>query len=138
MKKIVIHSGFHPEHPRTYNGEHIYKVIKERGNTPFSDYLTGQTKEVIEADKENTEKQKGKTERVGISGSPVQDVFTLYQLESNVWIKDLGRDRYVTDWTNEERWGRVEELDIDDDGEVVGSKDLGFMILRVDRERGLL
>ena len=27
MKKIIIHTGFHPEVPREYKGEHIYKVV---------------------------------------------------------------------------------------------------------------
>ena len=26
MKEIVIRSGFHPETPRVYHGEHIYKI----------------------------------------------------------------------------------------------------------------
>ena len=30
MKEIVIRSGFHPETPRTYNGEHIYKIVETR------------------------------------------------------------------------------------------------------------
>lgn len=126
MKKIVIRTGFHPEHPRIYNGEHIYKVIQTRGNVEYSDFLTGQTKS---QDKEGN---------VGALSKNLENTYTLYQLESNVWIKDLGRDRYVTDWTSEERWGRVEELEIDDEGEVTDSRNLGFMILRVDRSRGLL
>jgi len=56
-----------------------------------------------------------------------------YRLANGVWVKDMGNDKYVSDWTNEERWGLVEEKL--PNGE---SKTLGFMILRVDRQRGLL
>ena len=28
-----------------------------------------------------------------------------YRVSNGVWIKDLGGDKYVTDWTAEERWG---------------------------------
>ena len=111
MKTIVIHSGFHPEVKREYKGEHIYKVIKRRGDTEFNDYLTGAASNLS---------------------------YKLYKLESEVWIKDLGDDKYVTDWTDEERWGRVEELETDDRGDVTSRQDLGFMILRVDRSKGLL
>ncbi len=57
-----------------------------------------------------------------------------YQVANQAWIKDLGGEKYVTDWTSEERWGRVEE--ISDDG--TEARTLGFMILRVDRKKGLL
>lgn len=60
-----------------------------------------------------------------------------YQIANLVWIKDLGDDKYVSDWSSEERWGLVEEVISGDDGrEEV--KTLGFMILRVDRKNGLL
>ena len=56
-----------------------------------------------------------------------------YRVANGVWIKDMGDDKYVSDWTAEERWGLVEETT--DEGE---NKILGFMILRVDRKRGIL
>ena len=111
MKKIVIHAGFHPEVTREYHGEHIYKVVSVRENIAGKDYHTGRH---------------------------LNDETTFYGLDNGAWIKHLGNDRYETDWTNEERWGRVEELTLDDAGNVVAREDLGFMILRVDRSRGLL
>ena len=110
MKKIIIHAGFHPEVKREYNGEHIYKVINTRGGVDGHDFHTG----------------------AAVSGS------NYYGLDNGAWIRDLGNEKYVTDWTGEERWGRVEELELDDQGNVLSSQNLGFMILRVDRSRGLL
>ena len=60
-------------------------------------------------------------------------------LESGVWIKDLGQDRYITDWTDRERWGRVEEVETDEQtGQVISRRELGYMILIADRENNLL
>ena len=28
MKQIIVHAGFHPETPREYHGEHIYKIVE--------------------------------------------------------------------------------------------------------------
>lgn len=68
----------------------------------------------------------------------VQSARRLY-LESGVWIKDLGQDRYITDWTDRERWGRVEEVETDEQtGQVLSRRDLGYMILIADREKNLL
>lgn len=60
-------------------------------------------------------------------------------LESGVWIKDLGEDRYITDWTDRERWGRVEEVELDEtSGQILSRRDIGYMILITDRENDLL
>lgn len=60
-------------------------------------------------------------------------------LESGVWIKDLGQDRYITDWTDRERWGRVEEVETDEQtGQEISRRELGYMILIADREKNLL
>ena len=61
----------------------------------------------------------------------------IYRLPCNAWVKDMGADRYVTDWNDKERWGRVDETETDENGEVVSTKTLGFMILRVDRSKGI-
>ncbi len=104
MKKIVIHHGFHPEAPREYKGEHIFKVVRTR-----------EVKQMFPP---------------GMS--------TYYLLDNGAWIKSIGPEKYVTEWTNEERWGRAEEIETDEQGNTVSAQDLGFMILRVDRSRGLL
>lgn len=109
--EIVIHHGFHPEQKREYKGEEVYKVVAERDLSSFNDYLTGVA---------------------------TDDAARYYKLENDGWIKDAGGERYTTDWNAEERWGRVERVTYDDDGAVSGTEDLGFMILRVDREHGLL
>lgn len=111
MKKIVIHAGFHPEQERVYRGETIYKVTDVRGNIEGRDYHTGMH---------------------------LNDRTNFYRLDNGDWIKDLGQERYVTDWTGEERWGRAEEVEYAQDGTIISQKDLGFVILRVDRANGLL
>ena len=61
----------------------------------------------------------------------------IYRLPPNAWVKDLGNEKYVTDWNEKERWGRVIETETDDQGNVISEKSLGFMILRVDRSKGI-
>ena len=62
-----------------------------------------------------------------------------WKLPNNGWIKDMGDNKFLTDWNDKERWGRVEEAELDDKtGEEISRKVLGFMILRVDRSRGVL
>lgn len=61
-----------------------------------------------------------------------------FGLDNGVWVKEIGPDKYVTNWTNEERWGRVEEVEVDEAGREVSAVTLGFMILRVDRRNGVL
>ena len=111
MKKIIVHAGFHPEVKREYNGEHIHKVLYTRSGVEGRDFHTG---------------------------IQLSEKSTFYRLDNNAWIKSLGDEKYETDWTTEERWGRVEELEYDDAGNLLSSRDLGFIILRVDRARGLL
>ena len=111
MKTIVIHAGFHPEVTREYHGEHIYKVVSVRQVENGHEFHTG----------------------AAISGKGV-----FYELDNGAWVRDLGDEKYQTDWTGEERWGRVEEVETDAEGNTLSSQELGFMILRVDRARGLL
>lgn len=59
-------------------------------------------------------------------------------LENDVWIRKIGTDKYVTDWTNEEIWGRVQEIQYSDSGEVVSGENLGFILLQVDRRNGII
>ena len=111
MKKIVIHSGFHPDIHREYEGEQIFKVLAKRSNIEGRDFHTG---------------------------TLLNSNAHFLKLENGAWIKDCGDEKYETDWTSEERWGRVEELELDDSGNKMSSTELGYMILRVDRSRGLL
>jgi ferredoxin len=52
-------------------------------------------------------------------------------LEDDQWIREAGPDMFITDWNSEECWGCVEDVT---EGE---PKELGYIILKVDRERGL-
>ena len=106
MKKIVVHAGFHPEVPREYNGEHVFKVVRTR-----------EVKQMF---------------------PPPPKTIIYYLLDNGAWIKGLGGERYETDWSGDERWGRVEKIETDEAGNTVSAQDLGFMILRVDRSKGLL
>lgn len=62
----------------------------------------------------------------------------LIGISANDWITNKGNNKYITNWTGEERWGRVEEVELDDAGKEIGREVLGFMILRVDRSKGIL
>lgn len=116
MKKIIVHTGFHPEVKREYQGEHIYKVVATKT-------LGGDGQVVLNA-----------------NGAVIEDAGAnvFYKLDHTGWIKSVGPEKYVTDWCAEERWGRVEAVETDDQGKVVSSENLGFIILRVDRSRGIL
>ena len=83
MKKIVIHTGFHPEVHREYRGEHIYKVVQTKT-------LGTDGKVVLDA-----------------NGSviPNAGANVFYKLDHTGWIKSVGPEMYVTDWCAEERWG---------------------------------
>ena len=116
MKKIVIHTGFHPEVHREYRGEHIYKVVQTKT-------LGTDGKVVLDA-----------------NGSviPNAGANVFYKLDHTGWIKSVGPEMYVTDWCAEERWGRVEAVEIDGPGGQSKGETLGFMLLRVDRANGAL
>ena len=72
------------------------------------------------------------------SGAVTGKAGKYYGLDNGAWVKDLGDEKYQTDWTGEERWGRVEALETDETGAVSAVETLGFILLRVDRSRGLL
>ncbi len=116
MKKMVIYTGFHPEVKREYHGEHIYKVVQTKT-------LGADGKVVLDA-----------------NGSVIRDAGAnvFYKLDHTGWIKSVGPEKYVTDWCAEERWGRVEAVEVDEQGNRLGGETLGFIILRVDRANGLL
>ena len=61
-----------------------------------------------------------------------------WKLPTNGLIKDMGDNKFLTDWNEKERWGRVYEVETAEDGSELSRRSLGFMILRVDRSRGIL
>ena len=111
MKKIIVHAGFHPETPREYRGKHIYTILCTRAGGETHDFH---------------------------SGAMTAAAGQYYGLDNGAWVKDLGQEKYQTDWTAEERWGRVEQVETDENGNVLTAETLGFMLLRTDRTRGLL
>lgn len=60
-----------------------------------------------------------------------------FRLENGNWIREIAPECYITDWNDEERWGRVEIQHFNDEGKLLSSEEAGFMILLADRSRGL-
>lgn len=73
-----------------------------------------------------------------VKGTRVSKGVNYYCLEHDVWLRELGPEKYVTEWTNEEVWGRTVEVETGEDGQITGSKELGFILLKVDRKNGVL
>ena len=59
-----------------------------------------------------------------------------YLLEHDVWVRNLGGGRFVSDWTPLEAWAVAEERSYDDAGNVTGVRELGFVIIHSDRRAG--
>jgi len=58
-----------------------------------------------------------------------------FLLEHDGWIKMTGEEKYVAGRMENEFWGRVEELELDDaTGEPMGSRDLGFVRIELDKK----
>lgn len=74
---------------------------------------------------------------LGTNGVPEKEA-EFIQLENNAWIHRIGPDKYITDWTDLERWGRVEEVELSESGETMSAKDIGYIVLAVDRAKGFL
>ena len=61
-----------------------------------------------------------------------------YLLEQDVWICNRGNLRFVSDWTPQEVWALACEDTLDDDGNLVDRRDLGFFIIHSDRSKGIV
>lgn len=62
---------------------------------------------------------------------------TWYLLSNDVWVREDKEGEYVSDWTIEEAWGRVDETVYDDvTGEKTDSTTIGFVILTISRASG--
>jgi hypothetical protein len=47
----------------------------------------------------------------------------------------VGQEKYIAERMKDEIWGRVEELEIDDEtGETISSRDLGFVRIDLDKK----
>lgn len=139
-KQIHVVTGFLPEDTIKYKGQHIYKVKSfregEKGLGP--DYPQAQ---YLELELEGKGGIKGKLEKeIAITPETPLDCrnHKYYCTDVCVWIKNLGGLKYVTDWTPEERWAIAEERTYDDNGNVVASRELGFMLIQCDRKNGII
>ena len=59
-----------------------------------------------------------------------------YLLEHDVWVRNLGGGKYISDWTPLESWAVAEERSYDADGNVTAVRELGFVIIHSDRRAG--
>ncbi len=139
-KKIVLVSGALPEGQLPYKGQYIYKVKAFREGARGLGPGFPQP-EFLELELEGVGGIDGKLERVipVSTANPLNcKIHKYYLLEHNVWIKNLGGGRYVSDWTNAESWALAEERTYDDDGNVTDARELGFSIIHSDRRAGIV
>lgn len=152
MKKILIHTGFLPDSPLEYNGGYIYKVkyTREGANglkRMNSIHMVGDNEGMEFPTPVFSGKQ---LEGVGGIGGKMEipqhitpqnplngRIHQYYCIDNDVWIKNLGNLKYITEWTDEEKWGLAEEAVYDETGTKISGRDLGFIILRTDRSRGI-
>ena len=141
MKKLSVHTGFLPEGTLEYNGEYIFKckAVREGAGGLGPDFPQPVFIEDLEL--EGVGGINGKMEKtIPVNGAnPLNGrIHKYYLLEHEVWVRHLGGMKYVSDWTNQEVWALVTEDTIDENGNVVDVKDLGFMIIYSDRSKGIL
>ncbi|MBR5708130.1 MAG: hypothetical protein IKX41_01975 [Oscillospiraceae bacterium] len=140
MKKIVLTSGFLPGGELPYTGQYIYKVKAFREGAHGLGPGFPQP-EFLEYDLEGSGGIEGKLEKVKpVSAANPLDfrIHKYYLLEHEVWVKNLGEGRYVTDWTTAECWALAEERTYDESGAVTATRELGFAIIHSDRRAGIV
>jgi len=138
MKKIVIHSGYLPDGTIPYKGQYIYRVkaVREGANGLGEGFPQP---EFLEYDLEGVGGIDGKLEKTkAITAENPLDckIHKYYLLEHNVWVRNLGNGKYVSDWTPFEVWAVAEERTYDDEGNVTAVRELGFLIIHSDRNAG--
>ncbi|MBR6312938.1 MAG: hypothetical protein IKR51_08210 [Oscillospiraceae bacterium] len=139
-KKIVLAAGFLPEGAIPYTGQYIYKVkaFREGAHGLGPDFPQP---EWLEMELEGSGGIDGRLEKVKpvSSANPLDcRIHKYYLLEHEVWIKNLGDGKYVTDWTNAECWALAEARTCDDEGNVTETRELGFVIIHSDRRAGIV
>lgn len=138
MKKVELLSGFLPKGKIKYNGEYIYKVkgYREGAHGLGEGYPQP---EFFDIDVEGAASINGKMEKtIAITINTPLDcrMHHYYLLEHDVWVKNLGDLRYVSDWTNQEVWALAVQNTYSADGTLTGSRELGFAIIHSDRNAG--
>ena len=139
MKKIEIRTGYLPDKAPVYKGEYIYKVKYTREGAKGlpvvnSIHIVGDPAEMefpkpVFSDKV-LEGMGGINGRMEIAqpvdaDHPVNGrIHQYYCIDNDVWIKNLGNYKYITEWTTEEKWGLVQEVTYDEKNNVIESRDL--------------
>ena len=138
MKKIIVNSGFVPEGTIPYRGEYIdrVKAVREGAHGLGEGFPQP---EFLDLELEGVGGIEGKLEKT----KPISADYPLncqihkyYLLENDVWVRNLGDGKYVSDWTPLEAWAVAEERSYDDDGKVIAVRELGFLIIHSDRRAG--
>ena len=140
MKRIELLTGFLPENTLRYTGQYIYKVkaFREGAHGLGPGFPQPQ---FLEMELEGVGGIQGKLEKtVPISLDNPLDcrIHHYYLLEHDVWVKNLGELKYVSDWTNAECWALAVERAYDEHGERTGERELGFVIIHSDRRNGIV
>ena len=138
MKKIMIHSGFVPDGTIPYRGEYIYRVkaVREGAHGLGEGYPQP---EFLDLELEGVGGINGKMEKTKpISADNPLDcrIHKYYLLEHDVWVRNLGDWKYISDWTPLEAWAVAEERTFDGAGNVTAVRELGFVIIHSDRRAG--
>ena len=137
-KKIVLSSTALPGGSLPYRGEYVYKVKAFReGRTGLGPGFP--QPEFLDIELEGIGGIDGKLERViPVSAKNPLDcrIHKYYLLENEVWVKNLGDGKYVSDWSRAESWALAEARTYDDDGSVTDVQELGFVIIHSDRRAG--
>ena len=137
MKKIVLVSNALPNGELPYSGEYIYRVKAFREGSGLGE---GYPKpEFLEYELEGVGGIDGKLEKTKVV-TPDQPLdcrnHKYYLVENDVWVRNLGNVRYISDWTGLEAWAIAEERTYDENGKVTAVRELGFSIIHSNRRAG--
>lgn len=140
-KKISVHTGFLPEGTLQYEGQYIFKIVAVREGAagigpdfPQPEFIEDLELEGVGGINGKMEKMKPVNANHPLNGR----IHKYYLTEHDVWIRHLGDMKYVSDWTTQEVWALACEDTLDDDGNLVSQRDLGFFIIKSDRSKGII
>ena len=138
MKKIQIVTGFLPEGTIKYTGQYIYKVkaFREGAHGLGEGYPQP---EFLDLELEGVGGIDGKLEKtIPVSVNSPLDcrIHKYYLLEHDVWVRNLGDMKYISDWTALESWALAQECTYDSQGNITATRELGFIIIHSDRRAG--
>lgn len=137
MKKIVLVSNALPNGVLPYSGEYIYKVKAFREGSGLGE---GHPEpEFLDYELEGVGGINGKLEKTKVltPETPLDcRLHKYYLIENDVWVRNLGDVRYISDWTGLEAWAIAEERTYDENGAVTATRELGFVIIHSDRRAG--